>query len=574
MKNIIKHLNYFLDKKIKIKLLIFIIFSFIGSLLETLSIGIIPVFISIYIKAGFFYDNLPIYFLESINQISLTTFLVVSSVSVILLFILKNIALYLIHRLYLVILNNITQKTTFKIYKNFMEKDFTNFKKYSLGEKLRDLTQEANNSTVAIMQLMSIIQDVITLTCIIVLIFISSNNFILLLLFLLFLVATLFLKLFSMKLKKIGHALIASRQNIFKMIYQTSNLIREIKINSKYDFFLNIFVLEHKKLIERNLKKLLVTSMPKYIFEVSGIIFVFMIIFYEIEIIKNNINNILPLLALIIISSARILPITTALIQKLSNAKTMNVSFDLILNILKKKEDTVAIKKKYFHDTKIIDKPIIEIKNFSFGYDDQIIFENQNIKIEKNSAIGILGKSGSGKSTLIDIMTGMIEVDSGDIYFQGKKVDTLKEVDFKISLVSQNPQLLNLSIIENIAFGVDRKDIDIDKVYQIIKKTNLDDLINSKKERAEFLVGDNGNNLSGGQIQRIAIARALYTDPKIIFFDEPTSSLDEENGKIINNLIYNTINQDTSAVIISHEKNFLDKCKFIYEVKDKKIILI
>ena len=171
-------------------------------------------------------------------------------------------------------------------------------------------------------------------------------------------------------------------------------------------------------------------------------------------------------------------------------------------------------------------------------------------------------------------MTGMIEVDSGDIYFQGKKVDTLKEVDFKISLVSQNPQLLNLSIIENIAFGVDRKDIDIDKVYQIIKKTNLDDLINSKKERAEFLVGDNGNNLSGGQIQRIAIARALYTDPKIIFFDEPTSSLDEENGKIINNLIYNTINQDTSAVIISHEKNFLDKCKFIYEVNDKKIILI
>ena len=107
--------------------------------------------------------------------------------------------------------------------------------------------------------------------------------------------------------------------------------------------------MEHKKLIERNLKKLLVTSMPKYIFEVGGVIFVFMIIFYEIEIIKNNINNILPLLALIIISSARILPITAALIQKLSSAKTMNVSFDLILNILKKKEDTVAIKKKYFH---------------------------------------------------------------------------------------------------------------------------------------------------------------------------------------------------------------------------------
>ena len=83
MKNILKHLNYFLDKKIKIKLLLFIIFSFVGSLLETLSIGIIPVFISIYIKAGFFYDNLPIYFSESINQISFTTFLIASFVSII-----------------------------------------------------------------------------------------------------------------------------------------------------------------------------------------------------------------------------------------------------------------------------------------------------------------------------------------------------------------------------------------------------------------------------------------------------------------------------------------------------------
>ena len=215
----------------------------------------------------------------------------------------------------------------------------------------------------------------------------------------------------------------------------------------------------------------------------------------------------------------------------------------------------------------------MKIKNFSYKYGNQIIFENQNIKIEKNSAVGILGKSGSGKSTLVDILTGIINIQSGEVYFQGKKINTLKEVDLQISLVSQNPQLLNLSILENIAFGVTNENIDLKKVQRIVTKTNLDDLVDSKKEGIQFLVGDNGSNLSGGQIQRIAIARALYNDPKIIFFDEPTSSLDKENGEIIHNLIYDIIDQETSAFIVSHEKNFLDKRDFIYEIKNKKVLL-
>lgn len=572
MKNIFKNLNYFLDKKIKIKLALFIIFSFIGSFLEILSIGVIPVFISIYMKSGIFYDNLPKYFTDFTNEISLSLFLIVTSIFIIIVFILKNLVLYLLHRFYLIILNSITIKTTAKVYRNFIEKDFISFKKYSLAEKLRDLTTEANNSTIAIMQLIAIIQEFATLIFIVSLIFFSSNNFVLFLLFLLFLVGVLFLKVYGRKLKNIGHALIVSRQNMFKMIYQTSNLIREIKINSKSDFFLNIFKLEHKKLIERNLKRLLITSIPKHIFEIGGILFIFIVIFYEIEIMKNNIKDILPILVLIVISSARILPIVTGLLAKFSNAKTINVSFDLILEIIKKKEK-INIRNKYFYDNKITDKPILKIKNFSYKYGNQIIFENQNIKIEKNSAVGIFGKSGSGKSTLVDILTGIINIQSGEVYFQGKKINTLKEVDLQISLVSQNPQLLNLSILENIAFGVTNENIDLKKVQRIITKTNLDDLVDSKKEGVQFLVGDNGSNLSGGQIQRIAIARALYNDPKIIFFDEPTSSLDKENGEIIHNLIYDIIDQETSAVIVSHEKNFLDKCDFIYEIKNKKVLL-
>ena len=324
---------------------------------------------------------------------------------------------------------------------------------------------------------------------------------------------------------------------------------------------------------ERNLKRILITSLPKYLFEIGAVIFIFIIIFYEIEIIKNDIKSLIPFLTLVIISSLRVMPILTGLVQKLSNAKTMNVSFNLILNIFKKNQNLKLIEKRVFHSEKNNDYPILEIKNFSFSYDEHKIFEKQNIKINEKSAIGFFGSSGVGKSTLLDILTGVIDIQEGEMFFEGKKIESLKEVNFKISLVSQNPQLLNISIKKNIAFGVEDNEIDEKKVLRIISQTNLKELIDTKEEGINFLVGDNGGNLSGGQIQRLAIARALYFDPKIIFLDEPTSSLDSENEKLIYNLVYDIVdNQKTSVVIISHQKDFLNKCKFIYEIKDKKII--
>ena len=573
MINILKNLNYFLTKKMKISLFLFLFFSFFSSILETLSISVVPIFISIYLKTGVFYEILPIQIISKINSISFLSFLIVSSVSVVSVFILKNIILYLIHRYYLIILNKITLSTTTKVFKNFIDRDFIDFKKYSLGEKLRDLTTEANNSTVAIMQLFAAVQESLTLIFIVSLLILSSTNVVLLFVFSLFLISIFFLKMYGAKLKKIGLAVANTRKNLFKSIYQTSNLIREIKINSKQNYFLNLFKFEFTRLIQRNLKKLLITSLPKYLFEIGAIIFIFTIIFYEIEIARNDAKSLIPFLTLIIISSLRVMPILVGLIQKSLNVKTLNVSFNLILDILKKNQNLKMIEKNFFHSNENTHHPILEIKNFSFKYENQEIFENQNIKIERNSSIGIFGSSGAGKSTLLDILTGVIDLQKGDIYFEGNKIKSLKEVDFKISLVSQNPQLLNISIRKNIAFGVDDKDINNEKVSKIISQTNLKKLVDSKKEGMNFLVGDNGGNLSGGQIQRLAIARALYFDPKIIFLDEPTSSLDAENEKLIYDLIYDIANnQKTSIVIVLHQKNFLDKCKFVYEIKDKKII--
>lgn len=570
---ILKNLNIFVNKKNKLLLYFLIFLSFVSSFLEMISIGIIPLVISIYLKTGFFYESLPTKILNYVDDLEVGNFLIISSILIIVVFCLKNFLLYQINKLYLMILNNITAKTTIKVYENFIKKDFVKFKRYSLGEKLRDLTTEANNSTVAIMQVFLIIQDILTLTFILFLIFYSSSNLILLLLFSLFIISLIFMKVYGNKLKNIGNALIASRKNLFKQIYETSNLIREIKIYSNYNFFLNKFKIEHSKLIQRNLRRLLITSMPKYFLEISTVIFIFLIIYFEIEVEKKKISELITVLALLIISSLRVLPIVNSSVQKISNLKTLNVSFSLVLEILNSHQNNLDYPTTIIsNDSKNFDC-ILEFKEFSFNYGKDVIFEKQNIKIFKQSIIGIYGKSGGGKSTVLDLLCGIIQPSEGDIFFKNNKVNQISDVDLNIALVSQNSQLLNLTIAENIAFGVQKEKIDRNSIQSIIELVGLKDFILNKKEGLDFIIDDNSGNLSGGQIQRLSIARALYRQPELLLLDEPTSSLDEKNSKNIKNLIYNLRNLTRSIIIVSHDKDLLDKCDYIYEIKNNKIIL-
>jgi ATP-binding cassette subfamily C protein len=194
--------------------------------------------------------------------------------------------------------------------------------------------------------------------------------------------------------------------------------------------------------------------------------------------------------------------------------------------------------------------------------------------IKKNEVIGIIGKSGSGKTTLLNILCGLIKPQGGEILVDGKSVDELNKLFSKrIGYVTQRTYLTDESIIKNIIFGIKEEYYDKDLFNNIIKKVKLDSLINKLPNRENTLVGEMGIAISGGEQQRIGIARALYKKPEILILDESTSALDRETEKEILKIISNFRNEIT-VIIVSHKDELIEQCQKVFRVDNNKVSII
>ena len=216
----------------------------------------------------------------------------------------------------------------------------------------------------------------------------------------------------------------------------------------------------------------------------------------------------------------------------------------------------------------------IEVRNLHYKYPGErsTVLNGMDFTIKKNSTIGLVGYSGSGKSTLADILVGFLSLEEGEILVDGKILTPENHKQFKrnIGFVSQSIFLLDASIRENIAFGVEPDDIDEEKLMNSIKQASLEDLLKDLPKGINTEVGERGIQLSGGQVQRIAIARALYTECEVLIFDEATSALDGITEKNILDSI--TSLQGTKTIImIAHRLTTLTGCDTIFVLDKGKV---
>ncbi len=213
------------------------------------------------------------------------------------------------------------------------------------------------------------------------------------------------------------------------------------------------------------------------------------------------------------------------------------------------------------------------MKNVSFRYnsDSQLILNNVNLTINKGDFLGVIGGTGQGKSTLVDIMMTLLSPSSGDLFFDEKKMDDKALWRGLISHVPQSIFLIDGSIYQNIAFGVDVEDIDHNLAKGAAKLACIFDDIKAFPDGFETNIGENGCRLSGGQRQRIGIARAMYRNSEVLILDEATSALDiVTEEKVINSL--KNINNKKTVIIITHKEASLKWCNRVIEVKNGSIV--
>lgn len=213
----------------------------------------------------------------------------------------------------------------------------------------------------------------------------------------------------------------------------------------------------------------------------------------------------------------------------------------------------------------------IELKNVTFGYDPYApVLKNVNLTIEPGQFVGIVGKSGSGKSTLVNLVCRFYDPQEGQVLIDGVNVRDLAENDLRkdVALVLQEPFLFRATIAENIAYG--RPEADPISIVNAARAASAHDFIAKKVAAYDTRLGENGAGLSGGEKQRLSIARALLTDPRVLILDEATSSVDTESEQQIQEALAHVC-QGRTTIAIAHRLSTLKNADVIYVVDDGRI---
>jgi ABC-type bacteriocin/lantibiotic exporter with double-glycine peptidase domain len=359
----------------------------------------------------------------------------------------------------------------------------------------------------------------------------------------------------------------------FKLIDEAFKSIKNIKIKNNSYFYSNLLYPLSKKYSNNMTKLHVVGVLPRICLEVMAYLLLFTLLIFLINEGKD-ISKIAPIITIYAFSIQKILPAVQNIYQQFINMRYSKPSFDIIFNDLLKATKQTSNDLNTFSDS-TIDTNLIKLENIIFKYPNskKETLKINNLSIKKGSFIGITGRTGSGKTTLVDILLGILTPSDGKITFDNIEVDNeiKKKWLKKVGYASQFTFIADDTLKNNIALGEETERIDQLKIEQACDIANIKDFIeNELPEKYETKLGENGARLSGGQIQRVNLARSLYNEPNFLVLDESTNSLDTLTEQRIISSIMKSIKK-TTIVMITHKLSSLVNCDNIIFMEDGKI---
>ena len=531
--------------------------NFITAILELLSIGaLIPIFKSVTDP------NWNEKYFSFINEELRIIFIFVA---VIILYIVKNIVLVGAAYFNGKFQNKVTLRVVKDVYNSYLNKKYEFHINNHSSVLLRNMDY-MNSIDGIFMRLVGFYSDLILAIMAFILV-LSIDTQITIITFALISIILLAYSLFTkLNITKYGSNTQNYNTSYMKNMMEGIVSFKEILLSGKQKFFSDRNEKYKEQALRYNLKFNLIELIPKHLLELVFVFSTLAITYYFVIFEKIDLYEYIPYIGVAVIGLLKFLPNILRIFSSHQQFNYLLPQIDIINeNIFQINQDS-AYGPENEPKVSFVFKKKIEFKNVKFKYSDKNIIDNINFLIEKNSFVGIKGESGSGKSTILNILTGLISPTEGEIFIDGKSQNLSTRVwQKKIGFVSQNTHLLDDTIKINIAFGSDEEQIDEKLMEDCIKKSGLENFIQNLDKGINTAVGENGTKISGGQIQRIGIARAFYKKPEILILDEPTNSLDEENEKKIIETL-KKLKNDVTMIIVSHDEEPL-------KITDKKILI-
>ena len=389
-------------------------------------------------------------------------------------------------------------------------------------------------------------------------------------------------KVLKPRLNAIGHKNQQIQSRIAKWRIQSIYGLKDVKVLHREEFFVRNYYesgaigadVARNYAVFNNLPRLLIET----IFMASMLLFIML---YMLR--GGNITVLIPPLSAFAVAGIRVMPGTNRINTYLSEIAysqpcldylyenlTANMKMDVNGSVTGLARGGGAQTQEV--RTHLQDKIVLDHITYAYPNTEKNIFTDAHMEVKKGQSVGIMGPSGAGKSTVVDILLGLLRVQEGTITCDGANIfDNYADWLSKIGYIPQSIYLIDESIRDNIAFGIDGDKIDDRRIWEVLEEAQLKEFVEELPEGLDTTIGDRGVRISGGQRQRLGIARALYHNPEILVFDEATSALDNDTEKAVMDAINNFHGRKT-MVIIAHRLNTIAKCDVIYKVDGEKIV--
>ncbi len=560
---------------VKQKRKVYILFAamMFSAFLELLSIGLIlPIFTVIFDKN---YINIVNNYLINLNFEQFifedySELVLFSFILLFLIFLFKNLTLLFFNWYQFSFAKDVSKHLSNSLFDIFINQPYEFFFNTKSPQLIRNINSEPNSLVKSVLfPFIQIIMETTILSGLLILLLFNYGLivfFILIGLVFIVLLISLFTKNY---LSYWGTRRFTYESERIKLIVQSFNNIKDIILSKKNQVFTNNYKHNTGITLEASFMSGFIKSIPRLLIEqliIGCFIIYFFISFKTNGISKDLFTNLVFVGAIVI----RMLPSFTRITISYQTIRFSKTPQKKILDFFKLEKNL-----NHYSKQNIEFNNKIEFKNIYYDYNlsDKKTLKNLSFEIKKYDVVGITGTTGSGKSTLLDIFLGLLKPKDGKIIIDGNDfTNDLNSAAWqaKIGYVPQKIILLDESIKQNIALGEINEKVNDQKLENAIKLANLNDYIESLTEGVHTQIGEKGN-LSGGQAQRIGIARALYNDPEILCFDEATSALDHNTE----NKILDTIDQlkeKKTIIIISHKQNTLKFCNKIIELQNGELI--